>query len=57
MMEHDRRVVEGFKLPSTGPITANEYAWIEVLRLIVGDDDPPPASSSALALRRALSER
>ena len=57
MKKHDRRVVEGFKLPSTGPITENEFAWVEMLRLIVGDDDPPPTSSSALALRRALSER
>ena len=57
MRKDDRRVVEGFKLPSTGPITANEFAWIEVLRLIVGDADPPPASAAIQAFRRALSER
>lgn len=57
MMKHDRRVVEGFKLPSTGPITENEFAWVEMLRLVVGDDDPPPTSGAALAFRRSLSAR
>ena len=57
MIKDGRRVVEGFKLPSTGPITENEFAWIEMLRLVIGDDDPPPASGAALAFRRALSER
>ena len=42
MSANDRRVVEGFKLPSTAPITANETAWIDMLRCIVGDGDPPP---------------
>ena len=37
MNDDDRRVVEGFKLPSTRPITMNERAWIEMLRCIVGD--------------------
>ena len=57
MRKDDRRVVEGFKLPSTGPITANEFAWVEDLRGIVGDADPPPASAAIQAFRRALSER
>ena len=29
---HDRRVIEGFKLPSTAPLTANERDWIDLLR-------------------------
>ncbi|MEO8245193.1 MAG: hypothetical protein ABI832_23180 [bacterium] len=42
MTSNHRRVVEGFKLPSTAPITRNEQAWIDMLRSIVGDADPPP---------------
>ena len=36
------RVVGGFKLPSTAPLSINERDWIEMLRCIVGDSDPPP---------------
>ena len=54
MIRNDRRVVEGFKLPSTAPITPNERDWIDMLRCIVGDADPPPALVAVQALRVAL---
>ena len=57
MSRDDRRVVEGFKLPSTGRIIANEYAWIEMLRLVVGDDLPPPPSEAIQAYQKALTRR
>ena len=54
MSKNDRRVVEGFKLPSTAPITANERDWIDMLRCIVGDADPRPSLVvQALCLMRA----
>lgn len=52
-----RGVAEGFKLPSTVRITANEYAWIKMLRLVVGDDDPPQTSEAILAFRHALTTK
>ena len=57
MSANDRRVVEGFKLPSSAPITANETAWIDMLRCIVGDGDPPPTLGAVQALRVALANR
>ncbi len=54
MMNNDKLVVEGFKLPSTAPITPNERDWIDMLRCIVGDADPPPTLLGVQALRRAL---
>jgi hypothetical protein len=54
MKVKDRYVYEGFKLPSTDPITENELAWIDMLRCIVGDPDPPPTCEGVLALRVAL---
>jgi hypothetical protein len=53
----DRRVVEGFKLPSTRSITENERAWIDMLRCIVGDADPRPTLEAVQALRLALRSR
>ena len=53
----ERRVVEGFKLPSTAPITTNERDWIGMLRCIVGDTDPPPTLMAVQAIRKALTER
>lgn len=41
MSAQNRLKVEGFKLPSTDPITESELAWIEMLRCIAGDADPP----------------
>ena len=57
MSADHRRVVEGFKLPSTAAITANEIAWIDMLRCIVGDADPPPTLDAVQALRVALAKR
>ena len=54
MKNDDRRVVAGFKLPSTSPITENERAWIDMLRCIVGDADPAPTLAGVQALRQAL---
>jgi hypothetical protein len=50
MSVKDRRVFEGFKLPSTDPVTANELAWIHLLRSGLGDADPPPTLAGVLAL-------
>ena len=41
MSAQNRLVVEGFKLPSTDPITESELAWIEMLRCIAVDTDQP----------------
>ena len=57
MIGDDRRVIEGFKLPSTAAITTNELPWIDMLRCIVGDADPPPTLVAVQALRVALSKR
>ncbi len=57
MSADHRRVVEGFKLPSTAAITANETAWIDMLRTIVGEADPPPTLRAVQALRVALAKR
>jgi hypothetical protein len=57
MSADDRRVVEGFKLLSTAAITANETAWIDMLRCIVGDADPPPTLGAVQALRVALAKQ
>ena len=54
MSAQNRLKVEGFKLPSTDPITESELAWIDMLRCIVGDADPPPTCEGVLALRVAL---
>ncbi|MEO8243092.1 MAG: hypothetical protein ABI832_12340 [bacterium] len=54
MTRDERRVVEGFKLPSTAPITDNELDWIDMLRSIVGDAVPPPSLAAVQALRMAL---
>lgn len=55
MMEHDRRVVEGCKLPSTAPLTENERDWIDMLRSVSGDSDPPLSVAGAKALRAVMS--
>jgi hypothetical protein len=50
MSGRDRYVYEGFKSPSTDPITENELAWIHLLRSVQGDADPPPTLAGVLAL-------
>lgn len=48
----DRRVVEGCKLPSAGPITHDEMAWIEFLRIAYDDAVPAPTFDQVVLLRR-----
>ncbi len=54
MTHEDRRVIEGFKLPSYAPPTQNELAWISMLRAIAGDSDPVPTLAAIQALRVVL---
>lgn len=49
-----QQVVNGFRLPATGPLTAHERAWVEVIRAIAGGTDPAPSLAAVQALRRAL---
>lgn len=53
----DRKVVEGFKLPSSAPLTRNERAWIDMLRMIAGDADPKPTLTAVQALTASLRSR
>lgn len=53
MMQSDRRVVAGFKLPSATPISENEMLWIEMIRLIFDDLVPVPILPLVQALREA----
>ncbi len=54
MIGEDRRVVDGFKLPSCAPPTENEFAWICMLRAIVGDGNTRPTLKAVQALRKVL---
>ena len=47
----NRRAVAGCKLPDDGPITANERAWIEFIRLISCDTDPRVTLAGVQGLR------
>lgn len=47
-----KRVVEGFKLPSNGPITHDEMAWIEFLRIVYHDAVPAPTFDQVVLLRQ-----
>jgi hypothetical protein len=47
-----KRVVEGCKLPSTGPITHDELAWIEFLRIVYDDAVPAPNFDQVVLLRQ-----
>jgi hypothetical protein len=51
-----KRVVEGCKLPSAGPATDNERAWVEFLRIIYNDAVPAPNYDHIVLLRRLESE-
>ncbi|MCE6967469.1 hypothetical protein [Cereibacter sphaeroides] len=57
MSECDRRVVEGFRLPSAEePLTDNERRWIEVLRETSSRREvPAPTLDVVQALRRIMS--
>ena len=47
-----KRVVEGCKLPSTGPITNDEMTWIEFLRIVYDDAAPAPTFDQVVLLRQ-----
>lgn len=53
MTAADKRVVEGLKLPSTGPLTEAERGWIELLRAIFNDRVPAPTLKLMQAIRTA----
>lgn len=48
----ERRVIEGCKLPSTDPLTGNELAWIEFLRIAYADQVPAPNFDQVVQLRQ-----
>ena len=48
--------VTGFRLPSNRPISQNERAWIEFLRLVSSDSDPAPKLRLVQAMRRLLED-
>lgn len=51
------RVIEGFKLPSDGPLSENERLWIEILRIIWNDRVPAPDHPTVVALREWAAAR
>ena len=46
----------GFKLPSDQPISENERAWIDFLRLVSCDSDPALTLRCVRALRQLFGE-
>jgi hypothetical protein len=48
----DKRVVAGCKLPTAGPVTDNERAWVEFLRIIYDCAVPAPSFDQIVLLRR-----
>lgn len=48
----DKRVVEGCKLPSAGPLTVHELAWVEFLRIVYDDAVPTPNFDQVVLLRQ-----
>jgi hypothetical protein len=56
-----KRIVEGCKLPTPGPITENELAWVEFLRIVYHDAVPVPTFDQVVRLRQmgqvAVSEK
>jgi hypothetical protein len=48
----EKRVVEGCKLPSVGPITDAEQAWIEFLRIVYDDVVLAPNFDQVVLLRQ-----
>ena len=57
MRVNDGKVVAGFRLPSRAPFTVNEMAWIDMLRMIVGDADPKPTLAAVQAMTTWLRAR
>lgn len=52
--QNARRVVDGFKLPSSAPPSETELAWVEFLRIISNDEVPAPDSEIVVGLRELL---
>jgi hypothetical protein len=52
--QNARRVVDGFKLPSSAPPSETELAWVEFLRIICNDQVPAPDSRMVVGLRMLL---
>lgn len=48
----ERQVIDGCKLPSTDPLTENELAWIEFLRIVYADHVPAPNFDQVVLLRQ-----
>jgi hypothetical protein len=48
----EKRVVEGCKLPSVSPITDDELAWIEFLRIVYDDAVPAPNFDQIVQLQQ-----
>jgi hypothetical protein len=48
----EKRVVEGYKLPSDSPLTGHELAWIEFLRINYDDVLPAPNFDQVVMLRQ-----
>jgi hypothetical protein len=55
-MMRTRKVVGGFRTPGDRPLTSNEWGWLEMLRLLLGDADPQVTLPAVDALRRALKD-
>ncbi len=48
----EKRVVEGCKLPSAGPISDDEWTWIEFFRIVYDDAVPAPNFDQVVLLRQ-----
>ena len=48
--------VAGFNMPSERPISDNESAWIDFLRLVSRDSDPTPTLLCVQLLRLLIEE-
>lgn len=47
----------GFRLPSDQPISQNEKAWIDFLRLVSSDSDPVLALRCVQTMRRLIEDQ
>ena len=47
----------GFRLTTEQPISQNEQAWIEFLRLASSDSDPAPTLRLVQAMRRVFEDQ
>lgn len=47
---NDKRVIDGVRLPDDASLTANERAWIEMIRLVSQGKDPAPTLGAVQVL-------